>query len=919
MHKHKYLQAPLFLFLLSVPFGCTAPERIPIGFVVKQPAQSILTAFRYAISQHNSNQNPMGFKLDPRIDILDTDDVLSVGRVVCQQMKKGIFAMMGLTQTTLYSTLNSYSQSFHMPYINLNFMPNQTSLMKAASIAPSNSNFHLNLRPFHAAALVDLIRHYDWKDLIYLYDEDEGSYLMQSVIHTFTQSKIDVRVQRIASAEEGHFYLKSVDFLVHTMKKHVILDMSVSKAQALITLNLEDKAMMRKQYHYVMAQLGVEEYNFEHLKFTGVNLTAFTLMDLENDKYKQIALEWAQLDPDAGWLGAGGPLTTDAALQLDAMALWVTMLNRLFREKPNIFQNNFRRGELFNNGSRGLDCTKYPSEHWEHGRLLMQTLKSTKYRGLTGDLIFDASGDRRNYTLNLVEMTFNRKVLIGTWSEQEGLLVTRRFQTVDVILPPKGDVLLTVTSIIEEPYLMWKKPKDGEELKGNARFEGFCVDLLEKIARLANFTYEIKLVNDSLYGRIDSQGNWNGMIGELIRKEADLVVAPLTITSQREKYVDFTKPFMTVGIGIMIKKPLKTKPGVFSFMEPLSYDIWICVIFAYIGVSVVLFLVSRFSPYEWHIEETFNGPVVVNEFSMYNTLWFSLGAFMQQGGHIYPRSISGRLAGSVWWFFTLIIISSYTANLAAFLTVERLSTPIKSADDLSKQQQIEYGMYKGGSTYSFFNQSQVEIYKKMWDFMSKREHVFMPSNQEGFIRVRRMKGKYAFLAETPVIEYENNRKPCDTMKVGEDLDSKGYGIATPTGSLLTERLSQAILYLKEDGTLANMQKEWWELKRDRCQAEAESQDTNELQLNNVAGCFYILIIGLILSMISAVLEFLYKAQKDARKHAVPIKRAVKAKAKFSVQGGTFKDPKQLCLGPCDPHMVSDGLKEAIFRKSHTQV
>lgn len=51
------------------------------GFIVKQPAQSILTAFRYAMSEHNSNQNPMGFKLDPRIDILDTDDVLSVGRV----------------------------------------------------------------------------------------------------------------------------------------------------------------------------------------------------------------------------------------------------------------------------------------------------------------------------------------------------------------------------------------------------------------------------------------------------------------------------------------------------------------------------------------------------------------------------------------------------------------------------------------------------------------------------------------------------------------------------------------------------------------------------------------------------------------------------------------------------------------------
>ena len=66
------------------------------------------------------------------------------------------------------------------------------------------------------------------------------------------------------------------------------------------------------------------------------------------------------------------------------------------------------------------------------------------------------------------------------------------------------------------------------------------------------------------------------------------------------------------------------------------------------------------------------------------------------------RSVSGRVVGSVWWFFTLIIISTYTANLAAFLTVERMLTPIDSADDLAKQTEIQYGTLEGGSTNSFF-------------------------------------------------------------------------------------------------------------------------------------------------------------------------------------------------------------------------
>ena len=89
--------------------------------------------------------------------------------------------------------------------------------------------------------------------------------------------------------------------------------------------------------------------------------------------------------------------------------------------------------------------------------------------------------------------------------------------------------------------------------------------------------------------------------------------------------------------GLTLQKPVKDIPGVFSFMNPLSYEIWMCVIFAYIGVSVVLFLVSRFSPFEWHVEDRTDGPSVTNNFTILNSLWFSLGAFMQQGCDIEPR------------------------------------------------------------------------------------------------------------------------------------------------------------------------------------------------------------------------------------------------------------------------------------------
>ena len=89
------------------------------------------------------------------------------------------------------------------------------------------------------------------------------------------------------------------------------------------------------------------------------------------------------------------------------------------------------------------------------------------------------------------------------------------------------------------------------------------------------------------------------MVGELLRHEADFAVAPLTISSIRERVVEFSMPFMNIGISIMIKKPQKQKPGVFSFMSPLDISIWGCVLLAYLSVSAILFIIARFSPFEW--------------------------------------------------------------------------------------------------------------------------------------------------------------------------------------------------------------------------------------------------------------------------------------------------------------------------------
>lgn len=68
----------------------------------------------------------------------------------------------------------------------------------------------------------------------------------------------------------------------------------------------------------------------------------------------------------------------------------------------------------------------------------------------------------------------------------------------------------------ENPYLMLKG--NHQELEGNDRYEGFCVDMLKELADILRFNYKIHLVGDGVYGVPEANGTWTGMVGELIAR-----------------------------------------------------------------------------------------------------------------------------------------------------------------------------------------------------------------------------------------------------------------------------------------------------------------------------------------------------------------------------------------------------------------
>ncbi|KAM9373461.1 glutamate receptor 1 isoform 4-T4 [Phaethornis superciliosus] len=699
-------------------------------------------------------------------------------------------------------------------------------------------------------------------DIVNISDSFEMTYtwlsVLQKVLDTAAEKNWQVTAVNImTTTEEGYRVL--FQELAKKKERLVVVDCETERLNIILNkiIKLEKNG---NGYHYILANMGFMDIDLTKFKESGANVTGFQLVNYTDAVPARIMQQWRNNDarehPRVDWKR---PKYT-SALTYDGVRVMAEAFQNLRRQRIDISRR----------GNAG-DCLANPAVPWGQGIDIQRALQQVHFEGLSGNVQFNEKGRRTNYTLHVIEMKHDGIRKIGYWNEDEKLVPA----AIDTQSGNESTSLQNrtyiVTTILEDPYVMLKK--NANQFEGNERYEGYCVELAAEIAKHVGYHYRLEIVRDGKYGARDPDTKtWNGMVGELVYGRADVAVAPLTITLVREEVIDFSKPFMSLGISIMIKKPQKSKPGVFSFLDPLAYEIWMCIVFAYIGVSVVLFLVSRFSPYEWHTEEFEEGrdqPATdqTNEFGIFNSLWFSLGAFMQQGCDISPRSLSGRIVGGVWWFFTLIIISSYTANLAAFLTVERMVSPIESAEDLAKQTEIAYGTLEAGSTKEFFRRSKIAVFEKMWTYMKSAEpSVFVRTTEEGMIRVRKSKGKYAYLLESTMNEYIEQRKPCDTMKVGGNLDSKGYGIATPKGSALRNPVNLAVLKLNEQGLLDKLKNKWWYDKGECGSGGGDSKDkTSALSLSNVAGVFYILIGGLGLAMLVALIEFCYKSRSESKR------------------------------------------------------
>ncbi|XP_049272758.1 glutamate receptor ionotropic, kainate 2 isoform X2 [Rhipicephalus sanguineus] len=834
---------------------------------------------------------------------LNAEDILRSAKKLCGLLEQGVLAVLGPLEPETSSLVRTACFRHRIAH----FYSHRDE-DKQSRIAPDSVSITLSPSPVELSkALQDLVEAQRWNHFTIIYERPEALLGLRGLLNLRSSSDgkpVPVSLRMLPANEDPRPLLRET---ANSGDSNVVLDLAAERLAEV--LGVAQKVGLITEYHsYIVTTLDMHTLDLTHFHNSGTNLTGFELLNRELWEQDIGAVREAYAHKGLypiflGHRSSRNPVRTDAALAQDAANLLIRGVQRLAAT------GNLSRPAIVR--CRG----EHSAEAWEQSNRLVNAVKKTHFSGLTGPVWLDPLGRRRNISLHVVKLKRRGLTAVGTWSASSGLHITRTekaFQ--EEVLSTLRNKTLRITTILNAPYMMLKS--SAHKLRANDRFEGFCVDLLREISRHLGFRYHIKLVRDGAHGTKDAQGRWNGMVRELIDREADLAVGDITITSAREEAVDFTLPFMTLGVSILFSKNQEDH-SLFFFLSPLSVDVWLCVAAAHVVISLLLCCVTRVQSSRWRggrdaktqyccecqqepahccqgcVEEKMCGgaqldvikvqayhnnlvihhgekirgssesvdstDIVKNRLTLLNSLWFTISSIMQQGCEPLPRSTSTCIISATWWLFSFVLVSSYTANLASFLTRERLKSPIESVEDLAKQSDIHYGCVRSGSTQAFFQESKHETYERMWHAM--RDDL-VPSNAKGVARVK--SGGYAFLMESTSIEYVVQRQ-CQLTQIGGLLDSKGYGIALPPGSPYRSFFSSAILRLQENGTLHVLKERWWKVHSPsrRCAEEdgpSRPGSASELGLPKLGGVFVVLLAGLGVACIIAFAEFFIKAR-----------------------------------------------------------
>uniref|UniRef100_A0A0N4UYB3 LITAF domain-containing protein n=1 Tax=Enterobius vermicularis TaxID=51028 RepID=A0A0N4UYB3_ENTVE len=366
---------------------------------------------------------------------------------------------------------------------------------------------------------------------------------------------------------------------------------------------------------------------------------------------------------------------------------------------------------------------------------------------------------------------------------------------------------------------------------------GYAIDLLSNlsISEVAyhnetihtGFTFCIHL-NDS-YGMVflsDDGYTLNGMVGELEADTADLAVGGLTINPEREileRWVYFCKT-------ICILTPIY---------------LWGTLLASVLLVGCVIYLLDLYSPFDQFTIQTEKKTLNLSGTLFHENLhervnfgeamWFVWGVLLNSGVcEKTPRSCSARVLGVVWCGFCMIMVASYTANLAAFLVLDQPEKGLTGITDprlRNPAANFTFGTVLDTNTYQYFKR-HIEL--------STMHRNMGPHNVKTASQAiqRLLNGTLdAFIWDSTRLEYEA-AKNCKLRTRGTLFGRSAYGVGLQKNSPWTPHITNAILRLSESGKMEQLHSKWVVSVQSRPCVQNEQKVPARLGLTNMRGMTY---------------------------------------------------------------------------------
>uniref|UniRef100_A0A672IHT1 Glutamate receptor n=1 Tax=Salarias fasciatus TaxID=181472 RepID=A0A672IHT1_SALFA len=343
---------------------------------------------------------------------------------------------------------------------------------------------------------------------------------------------------------------------------------------------------------------------------------------------------------------------------------------------------------------------------------------------------------------------------------------------------------------------------------------------------------------------------------QVVYKKAVMAVGSLTINEERSEVIDFSVPFVETGISVMVSRSNGTvSPS--AFLEPFSASVWVMMfVMLLIVTAIAVFLFEFVSPLGFNRNLAQGKDPHGPSFTIGKAIWLLWGLVFNNSVPVQnPKGTTSKFIVSVWAFFAVIFLASYTANLAAFMIQEEFVDQVTGLSDKKFQSPYSYsppfrfGTVPNGSTERNIRKN----YPDMHQYMTKYHQSGV---QDALVSLKT--GKLdAFIYDAAVLNYMAGRDDgCKLVTIGSGyiFATTGYGIALQKGSYWKRLVDLAILGIIGDGEMEELEAQWL---TGICHNEKNEVMSSQLDIDNMAGVFYMLATAMGLSILTFISEHLF--------------------------------------------------------------